>query len=281
MQLAIISGKGGTGKTSLAASFSYLSDIKTVKIDCDVDAANLHLMHDYKNLEEEKFYGAKLAVIDKNTCIECNRCVQVCRYNAIEDFVVNDLKCEGCGACQVACDFGAIDLKSDETGKTIISQSAYGYLSRAKMYAGADGSGKLVTAVRKQVESYGDHFIIDGSPGIGCAVMASITGCETSLIVTEPTQSGYEDLIRVIALTDHFDMEIYVVINKYDLNEEMSNMIEDYCHSNGIEVVGKIPFDEIVSQSINEGKPIVMYTSKASEAIGSIWSKLVHKKVIL
>lgn len=280
MQLAIISGKGGTGKTSIAASFSHLSDHKTVKIDCDVDAANLHLMHEYHNIQEEKFYGAKIASINRDRCIECNRCVQVCRYDAIENFEIKDLKCEGCGACKVVCPVEAIDLNADETGNTIISQTNVGYLSRANMYAGADGSGKLVTAVRKQVESYGQDFIIDGSPGIGCAVMASISGCDSCLIVTEPTQSGFEDLKRIIKLTEYFDMQVFVTINKYDLNEIVADQIEGYCISEGVELAGKIPFDETVSKSINEGKPVVTYESMASQAIKDIWQTLKLKKVI-
>lgn len=280
MQLAIISGKGGTGKTSIAASFSHLSNSKTVKIDCDVDAANLHLMHEFKDIKEDKFFGAKLAYINPDKCIQCNRCVEVCRYNAIENYVVNDLKCEGCGACQIVCPVDAIELNADETGKTIISQTDVGYLSRANMYAGADGSGKLVTAVRKQVETFGENFIIDGSPGIGCAVMASISGCESCLIVTEPTQSGFEDLKRILELTEHFDMKVFVTINKFDLNETVANQIERYCISTNIEVIGKIPFDETVSTSINEGKPVVTYNSIASSAIKDIWEQLKAKQVI-
>ncbi|QXM05289.1 ATP-binding protein [Crassaminicella indica] len=280
MQLVIISGKGGTGKTTVAASFAYLSD-KSIKVDCDVDASNLHIILGGEDIEKRSYIGAKLAHIDMNKCIKCGECEKVCRFDAIADFKIDSLKCEGCGACKIVCPKGAISLEDEITGETILTQTQRGLLSRAEMVIGAEGSGKLVTQVRKNAMAHkkeDEWVIMDGTPGIGCAVMASITGCDAALIVVEPTQSGINDFERVYSLTKHFNIKAFACINKYDINEEMSIEIEKICQREGIELLGKIPFDPCVKMAANELKPIVSYEkSKAAKEIINIWNKFKNK----
>ncbi len=280
MQLVIISGKGGTGKTTIAASFAYLAGTDLIKVDCDVDASNLHLMFGGTDFETKPFEGAKIGIVDEAKCIACDVCANTCRFGAIEmkgtSAWVNPLKCEGCGACVVACPQKAIRLEDEVTGNTILTRSQEGVISRAEMFPGAEGSGKLVTQVRKNAKAYaGDtaDFIIDGSPGIGCSVMASITGCDYAIIVTEPTLSGYEDFKRVYTLTKHFGLKAAAVINKYDINPEMSGRIEAYCGIERVKVIGRIPFDDQVKNSINTGVPISSYKdSTAGQAVVDAWS---------
>jgi len=282
MQIVVISGKGGTGKTTLAASFAYLGDTELIKVDCDVDASNLHLMFGGRNIESLPFEGAKLATVTESKCTSCGKCISFCRFNAIKildnSIAIDPMKCEGCGACTQVCDENAIKLEDEVTGNTIITDSDLGIISRAEMIPGAEGSGKLVTQVRKNALSYSQsdntHFIIDGSPGVGCSVMASITGCDYSVIVTEPTMSGFEDFKRVYALTKHFNLKSVVVINKYDINEHVTAQLEAHCDEMSIQVAGRIPFDRTVDKSINSGIPIIAYDeSEAGQAIIDIWNQ--------
>ncbi len=277
MELVVISGKGGTGKTTIAGSFSYLSQ-ESLKVDCDVDASNLHILLGGEDIAGEHFIGAKVAFIHEERCIKCGACENVCRFDAIKEYKVVDLKCEGCGACTVVCPNKAITLKDEITGKTLITNTDKGILSRAEMKAGAEGSGKLVTKVRKNIMEYkkeDEIIILDGSPGVGCAVMASVTGCDAALIVVEPTQSGLEDFFRVLCITRMFDIPSFICINKYDLNEEMTREIEVFCEKEKIKIIGRIPFDETVKKSINELKPIVTYEeSIASKEIMNMWKEL-------
>lgn len=285
MQLVVISGKGGTGKTTLAASFAYLGDAGLVKVDCDVDASNLHLMFEGRTLESLPFQGAKAASVNARDCTMCGACIAACRFDAVgiekSSAVINPMRCEGCGACTLVCKNGAIILEDEVTGRTIITDSSRGVISRAEMIPGAEGSGKLVTQVRKNADSYGKsqaaHYIIDGSPGVGCSVMASITGCDYAVIVTEPTLSGFEDFKRIYELTKHFRLKSAVVINKYDLNSRVSEEIEAYCKKADLRLAGKIPFDDTVEKSINEGVPLAAYSnSSAGRAVRDIWD-LVEK----
>ncbi|SHK38009.1 ATP-binding protein [Tepidibacter formicigenes] len=281
MQLVVISGKGGTGKTTVAGAFSYLSS-NSLKVDCDVDASNLHILLGGEDVEKNDFIGAKVAHIDSEKCVECGKCIKACRFDAIDDFKVDPLKCEGCGACVVVCRHDAVELEDEVTGETIITKTDKGILSRAEMIPGAEGSGKLVTEVRKNVQKYkkGEELIIlDGSPGVGCSVMASVTGCDMALIVVEPTQSGVEDFLRVFSVAKMFNLKSFVCINKYDINEDISKEIEHVCKVENIDVIGKIPFDETVKRSINELKPIVAYeNSKAAEEIKNMW-KILNEKL--
>lgn len=288
MQLVIISGKGGTGKTTIAASFAHLSSSELIKVDCDVDASNLHLMFNGKNIHNQSFTGAKVAKLQTEKCTFCRKCEQVCRFNAIDTIdryiKINSLRCEGCGACMLVCEEGAILLEEEVTGSTIITESSQGIISHAEMIPGAEGSGKLVTQVRNNARKWagGDNadFIIDASPGVGCAVMASITGCDYCVLVTEPTIAAFEDFKRIYELTTHFGIRSIMIINKYDINEEISDEIERFCLDIGLEVVGKIPFDHLVEKSINEGRPVVMYeNSIAGQTIRKIWYEEIEKKM--
>ncbi len=280
MQLVIISGKGGTGKTTVAASFSYLS-INSIKADCDVDASNLHIILEGKDRESKPFTGAKLAYIDPAKCVQCGDCENTCRFGAIRNYKVNELRCEGCAACTVVCEFDAISLENEITGRTIITEIDKGILSRAEMEIGAEGSGKLVTEVRKNAIQYRQNnelIILDGSPGVGCAVMASITECDAALIVVEPSQSGLEDFARVLSVVEFLGVKPYVCINKYNINEEISHEIQKFCSDRDVDVIGRIPFDNTVIKAINELKPIVSYPdSVAGKEIKAIWEKLKYK----
>lgn len=279
MQLVIISGKGGTGKTTVASSLINISKAK-IKVDCDVEAPNLHLILKGIDIQKNNFIGAKIAKIDLSKCQKCLECINVCRFNAIneDNFVVDDLLCEGCGACKIVCKYNAISLEDEVTGKTIITEDNFGILSRAEMEIGAEGSGKLVTEVRKNAMEYKNNnglIILDGTPGIGCAVMASITGCNFALIVTEPTQSGLEDFKRVLSVCKIFEVKTMVCINKFDLNEKINSKIEAFCIKENIPVVGKIPFDECVKKSVNEMKPLTNYDCPAAKEIKNMWNKII------
>ncbi|PAB60418.1 ATP-binding protein [Anaeromicrobium sediminis] len=280
MQLVVISGKGGTGKTTVAASFAYLNK-ESIKVDCDVDASNLNIVLQGENIASSQFIGAKIAKIDKNKCIECGKCSEVCRFGAIKNNKIIELKCEGCAACKAVCPVDAITLEDEVTGETIITKTDAGILSRAEMVVGAEGSGKLVTEVRKNAMEYrknNELMILDGTPGIGCAVMASITGCDVALIVIEPTQSGLNDFKRILSLIDHFGVKPLACINKYDINEDMTLEIQKYCENESVEVLGKIPFDPIVQKAVNELKPVICYEdSIAGKEIKNIWENIYKK----
>lgn len=277
MNLVIISGKGGTGKTTIASSFVHLNE-KGIALDCDVDAANLYLMLDAKDVEKNSFSGAMIAVYDKDKCVRCNRCVSVCKYKAISlDDGINELLCEGCGACEVVCKTGAMKLENEDTGDIIIEDIDSGLFSRGELFPGAEGSGRMVTEVRRVVSQYvkpDELNIIDGSPGIGCQVIASIVGNDVALIITEPTLSGLNDLKRTKELLDMFSIKALVCINQYDINEDMSSDIKEYCNKNGLDVVGMIPFDPTVKKAINEFRPVVTYDCPAAEGIKEMFEQV-------
>jgi MinD superfamily P-loop ATPase len=279
--LTVISGKGGTGKTTIAASLAYLVDKEIVKADCDVDASNLGIILEGETIYEKKYAGAKVALIDQNKCDKCGGCKDVCRYDAIDiidsKYIVNNLKCEGCNACVVNCHLNAIDLNETITGDIIKRKTNSGILVTSRMIPGAEGSGKLVSEVRKTGREDNVQTLIDGSPGIGCAVMASVTGSNHSLIVTEPTQSGFEDMKRVYEIVANFDSKALAVINKYDINSEVADEIEKECERLGITVVGRIPFDTIVNDAVNNLKPVIEYKdSKAAIAIVEMYKNIIE-----
>lgn len=284
MELVVLSGKGGTGKTTIAAALSELAK-DVIRIDCDVDASNFYLYYEGRDIEKEDFYGGKKAVVNDEKCIRCGKCEEVCRFNAIKDFKIDAFSCEGCGACTYICPQNAITLKEEKAAKAFITQLDKGIISRSEMEIGADGSGKLVTLLRKNCRKFAGNeklAIVDGSPGIGCPVIASITGSDVALIVTEPTISGLEDLVRVLELCQHFGVFTLVCINKYDINEEMSERIQKFIDEKQLNLVGKIPYDDIVIKSINELKPIIYYeNSIAGKAIKGMWiniEKLIFKE---
>lgn len=270
MDLVVLSGKGGTGKTTIATALSELYN-DVIRVDCDVDASNFYMFYEGKDIEKSDFIGGKKATIDEDICIKCGKCKSICKFDAIENFKIDSFICEGCGACTLICPQNAIKLEDEKTAETFITELDKGLISRAEMEVGSDGSGKLVTDLRKKAKIFNKDdklTIIDGSPGIGCAVIASITGSDAILIVTEPTASGLEDLKRVIALCGHFGILPMVCVNKYDINKEMTVDIENFINEKGIKLVGKIPYDNIVMKSINDLKPITYYKeSIANKAI--------------
>jgi len=277
LELVVLSGKGGTGKTTIVTALAELEK-DVLRIDCDVDAPNLYLFYKGKDIEKDEFVGGKKASIDESICIKCGKCEGVCKFNAIENFTINPFLCEGCGACTLVCPVNAIKLEDEKTADTFITELDKGIISRAEMGIGSDGSGKLITELRKNGKRFNKDeklTIIDGSPGIGCAVIASITGSNAVLVVTEPTKSGLEDLKRVVQLCKHFGVFTMVCVNKFDINEEVTKEIENFIYENQIVLVGKIPYDDMVMKSINELKPITFYKdSIAEKAIEAMWSNM-------
>lgn len=277
MELVVLSGKGGTGKTTITTSLAELSE-DVIRIDCDVDAPNFYMFYKGQDIEKNEFMGGKKAHINESLCIKCGKCETICRFDAIDDCKINSFSCEGCGACVLLCPQKAIALEGEKIANTYITNLDKGIISRAEMEIGSDGSGKLISYLRKNGRKFsaGEKLIIsDGSPGIGCSVISSITGSDAVLVVTEPTKSGLEDLMRVVALCEHFGVFTMVCINKFDINEEMSNKIEEFIKKEDLVLAGKIPYDDIVMKSINELKPIIDYEdSKAASAIKEIWQNI-------
>ncbi|NLP43545.1 MAG: P-loop NTPase [Peptococcaceae bacterium] len=277
MQLTVISGKGGTGKTTIAVAIAELEKGQVVKTDCDVDAPNMYLYYQGKTREAESFSGGNKAIVDDLICNDCGQCQEVCKFDAIENGKVSYFNCEGCGACTLVCPQEAIRLLPEKTADIIVTENTDGFLIYAQMEIGSEGSGRLITVLRKKAQRYaGDNLIvIDGSPGIGCPVIASLTDTDAALVVTEPTQSGLEDLRRIVGLCKQLRTETFVCVNKADINEEMTKQIEGYCQTENISFVGKVPYDETVFRSINELKPIVYYEeSAANKAIEQIWNNV-------
>ncbi|MDD5016960.1 MAG: ATP-binding protein [Eubacteriales bacterium] len=277
MELTVLSGKGGTGKTTVAMALSQLAG-ETVMADCDVDAPNLYLFFDGEDIRKERFSAMKKAVIDTWRCTHCGRCEAVCRFGAITGGKVDVYRCEGCGACTLVCPESAAAMRDEKTADAYVTRTQNGYLTRAEMEIGSDGSGKLVTLLRenaKEVAAAGSLIITDGSPGIGCPVISSITASDIVLIVTEPTQSGFDDFVRVAALCAHFGISALACVNKYDINEGVAERIEDYCRRHDIAVVGRIPYDDTVMRSVNDLKPITDYPqSTANRAIRQMWENV-------
>lgn len=276
MELAVISGKGGTGKTTIATALSELEN-NVVRIDCDVDAPNFYLFYNGSDIYKEAFYGGKKAEINPTLCVQCGKCEPICKFEAIHEYVISPHSCEGCGACTMVCSKNAIALLDEKAADAYVTQSQKGIISRAQMSIGSDGSGKLITHLRKKGKEYSEDAmtIIDGSPGIGCPVISSITGADAVLVVTEPTQSGLKDLERVVKLCQHFGVLTMVCINKWDINEKMTKSIEAFIQKQEIHMMGRIPYDDTVMKSINELVPLTEYKeSKANEAILHIWKEI-------
>jgi len=291
-ELVVISGKGGTGKTSIVASFASLAE-KNVLADCDVDAADLHLVLEPKIIKREKFSGGSRARIMPGHCIACGKCQEICRYDAIyydgpgngkvdKTFRVDPIACEGCGICAYFCAENAIEFAPAVNGEWLVSDTRCGPMVHARLGVAEENSGKLVSIVRVQAKKIAeerglDLVIIDGSPGIGCPVIASITGADLALVVTEPTLSGIHDLERISVLTRHFSIPTVVCINKYDLNEELSSQIEAKSAELNARVVGKICYDPAVTKAQIMKASIVEYTgSLISQQIKSLWRHMTY-----
>lgn len=279
-QIVIISGKGGTGKTVLTASFAALAKNK-VMADCDVDAADLHLLLSPEIKERHEFRSGVTARIDRDICQECGECVSVCRFDAIsEDFRVDPVSCEGCTIYSHVCPAGAVVLEENVSGEWFVSETRYGTLVHAKLGIAEENSGKLVMQVRQSAKEIAeregrDYVIIDGPPGIGCPVIASLANVDLALIVTEPTLSGIHDMERVAQVSKHFNVVTKVVINKYDINPANSEDIKKNCQKEDIEVVALLPFSRQVSESIVQGVPIVEFCSDGiAHDISLLWERI-------
>ncbi|RKY86181.1 (4Fe-4S)-binding protein [candidate division KSB1 bacterium] len=280
-EIVIISGKGGTGKTSLTASFAALAK-KVVIADCDVDAADLHLILQPEILKKEQFKGGYKAVIDKKKCIECGKCIELCRFDAIsEDYVVDEISCEGCNVCAYFCPVKAIEMNQSLSGEFFISDTRFGPFVHAKLGIAEENSGKLVSLVRNNAKNIArkdgyDIMLVDGSPGVGCPVISSITGADYVIVVAEPTLSGIHDLKRILELTAHFRVKTAVCINKFDINLGISNEIENYCKNRNLKFLGKIPYDEIFIMAMIEKKCVVEYSNgKVANKIRDIWREIL------
>lgn len=274
-QLTILSGKGGTGKTTIASSFFHLMG-DVVAADCDVDAPNMHLLLEPELLEREPFQAAMVAEIDPDACIKCGVCVESCMYGAIRDFTVDSYSCEGCGVCELVCLENAVKLVPENTGELFISETRFGPMAHALLKPGGEATGKLVTRVKdvalRIAEERGLNIIlVDGSPGIGCPVIASISGSDLILAVTEPTLSGLWGLERVHGVASHFGVEMAVCINKGDINTEIAGRIKRYCNDSKLMLAGVVPFDEEVNAATMNGEVLVeKYEGPAAEAIRSL-----------
>ena len=286
-KILILSGKGGTGKTTVASSFIHLLDARSYG-DCDVDAPNLHITNPQKTEPVvEDFYGLPKAQVDNSRCVKCGACVEKCNFDAITfdgEIKINQFMCEGCGVCEYLCAAGAIRLGDIVSGKTYTyncgddSDDNEPSFSTARLKTGEGASGKLVSQVKSNMKVLGDDdiAIIDGSPGIGCPVIASISGVDMALIVTEPSVSGMSDLKRIINALEHFSTKHAVCINRYDINREKTAEIEEFLKENNVEMVGKIPFDKAASQAVNSGKSIVDIDCTAGKEVVHILDRVLE-----
>jgi len=284
-KITVISGKGGTGKTTVVANLAYLAQ-DLVLADCDVDAPNLHLLLNPEVTKSSIFKSNKLAIKDQEKCTDCGVCYDVCRFNAVDpaNYDIDEYKCEGCGVCVAMCPEDALSLKLLDTGEIYNSTTRFGPMVHANLKIGSDNSGKLVSEVREKAvetaeEQDKDLILIDGSPGIGCPVISSITGVDLVLFVTEPSKSGFSDLKRVAQVIQHFNIPALAVINKYDINEKISREIEEYLKEEDIELVGKISYSSDVVDSLRNAQLIVEQEqdNKVSKEIEGIWTKIQNR----
>ena len=275
-EVVVLSGKGGTGKTSIVGSFAVLAQNK-VLVDCDVDAADLHLILRPTVKEKHEFWSGQVAFINKESCTQCGLCQDQCRFAAIKDFDVDTISCDGCGFCSHICPAEAITMKEIMAGHWIISDTKYGSLVHARLGIVRENSGKLVALVRQQARqmaerSGADYLVTDGPPGIGCPVISSLSGANLALLVTEPTLSGIHDLERVLGVCRHLGVPTLVCINKFDINQENSHRIENYCLSQGTELSAKIPFTNTVTEAMARGLPVIEYDrNDVSHHIEGLW----------
>jgi len=280
-ELVIISGKGGTGKTSLVAAFASLAQNK-ILCDADVDAADLHLLMHPHVEENHDFQGGNTAVINPELCTECGLCRDLCKWNAIsENFNIDSLECEGCGVCVYFCPEKAIEFPVNTCGEWYISDTRFAPMVHARLGIAEENSGKLVTLVRMEAKKLAENkdldlIITDGPPGVGCPVIASIGGATAVLIVTEPTVSGRHDMERVVQLATHFNVPAMMCVNKFDLNPEKTLELEEYARENDVSVLGNIPFDPIFTKSMVQGKTILEYDgdSETGQAVKLVWERV-------
>ncbi len=282
-EIVIISGKGGTGKTSLTAAFAALAK-NSVLCDADVDAADLHLLMQPEIMQRTDFMGGGIAKINPDLCTGCGTCLGLCRFGAITDrFEVDAIRCEGCGVCVDFCPEKAIDFPPQRCGEWYISDTRFGAMVHARLGIAEENSGKLVSLIRKEVrqlaeERGADLIITDGPPGIGCPVIASIGGATALVIAVEPTVSGIHDMERVIDLAAHFRVPGMVCINKWDLNPEMTEAIEQLATKHNVTVLGRVPFDPVFTHSMVQGKTLFEYgeSTATQQLVRDVWAKIIH-----
>jgi MinD superfamily P-loop ATPase len=284
-EVVILSGKGGTGKTTIVGSLAVLAERK-VLADCDVDAADLHLLLNPTEKQKNEFWSGRVAEIDPEICTQCGQCLEICRFFAIEDFRIDPVSCEGCGFCSNICPDRAITMNDNLSGHWFISDTEYGPLVHARLGVAQENSGKLVAVVRKQAKSIAesegkDLIISDGPPGIGCPVISSLSGASLAILIAEPTLSGMHDLDRILDVCSHFGVRTLVCINKYDLNLDNARQIENHCLNRGIEIAGKVPFDNAVTESIVRGVPVVKHSDgPVSQEITEMWHMISSRYLI-
>jgi len=280
-QITVISGKGGTGKTSITAALSALAD-KAVLADCDVDAADLHIILDPIVRRTEEFSGGTTAVIQKSLCTQCGACRELCRFGAINgSLAIDPVSCEGCGVCAAMCPEHAITMVPKLSGHWFVSDTRNGPMVHARLGIAEDNSGKLVSRVRQEAKKLAeeknlDYVIVDGPPGIGCPVIAAIGGVDLVLVVTEPTLSGLHDLERVLQTSEHFTIPAAVCINKFDINLENTAVIEDFCARRSVPVVARIPYDRSVVAALMQKKTLFEHEACAAVAgeIRDMWKRV-------
>jgi MinD superfamily P-loop ATPase len=282
-EVIVISGKGGTGKTSLTGAFAHL-DREKIICDLDVDAPDLHILLSPEILFEEKFISGNEAVINQEKCQACGTCAEMCRYGAIsfvnDQYLVEPLRCEGCKVCVSFCPEEAVEFPPRYCGNWYVSSTRFGTMVHAQLYPGAENSGRLVSLLRQKARNKakeeGRNLILcDGAPGIGCPVISSLSGTDLAVVVTEPTPSGLHDLMRVAELCSHFRTRVAVIVNKFDLNLEQTSRIEDYCRKNSHELVGSIPHDDIFTRAMVEKKVVTeIRDSNTALMVKQIWEKI-------
>ncbi len=279
-ELTVISGKGGTGKTTIAASFAALAKDPVIA-DADVDAADMHILLDPQIRKTETFTGLDVAQKDDDKCTDCGECFENCRYGAFDpDFTLHPEKCEGCAVCALVCPVDAIQMVERNAGEAYISDTRFGPLVHAKLHAAEEASGKLVALVRQRAKEVAKEqgrelILIDGPPGTGCTVIASLTGVDLVLVVIEPSLSGIHDSKRVIEVARYFKIPALVCINKFDINEENTEHILEFCKDEGIDVVGKIPYDDTATKAMLVEKTVVEFSDgPLAQTIKATWKKV-------
>jgi MinD superfamily P-loop ATPase len=281
-QLLVLSGKGGTGKTTVASALIRLADAKRFA-DCDIDAPNLHLSVDVPpETSEEAYYGLPRAAIHPDVCDQCGLCASLCRFQAIlrdgdGRYRVDPAACEGCALCEIACESRAISMQPAVTGRLTAHRGGGRFFSTARLRMGGGNSGKLVAAVKKRLRDAGDAgqiAVIDGSPGIGCPVIASVSGVDLMLIVAEPTLSGLSDLERILKTARQLGARCAVAVNKADVNEQIADEIEGFCKKAELPFVGRIPYDARAVEAVNAGTDVIAYGGGAAEAIKAMYPRI-------
>jgi len=284
-QLVILSGKGGTGKTTVAAALAHLAsqEMDIILADADVDASNLELVLEPTKIHQEDFTGGQVAIIDTDACIACGICAEVCRFDALipgdDAYDVDPISCEGCASCVYQCPEDAIHMEKQQAGQWFRSDTRFGPLFHAHLFAAQENSGHLVTLVKQHarllaMDTGAKLLIVDGPPGIGCPVISASAGADMALLVTEPTVSGVHDMERVLGTTEHFGVPALVCINKADINPARTEEIVSYCAGRGIGVVGTIPFDTVVTRAMVQGKPVTDFEDgPVDEAMHEVWRR--------